>query len=91
MFRHITPKFLDRPSRPAKFRRHLAENLTAQSAHAQILNRLLNKFPDALVRRKGESIMYELVQAGPQSFYLNAPAKIGIYLADDTHVYLIDS
>lgn len=35
--------------------------------------------------------MYELVQAGPQSFYLNAPAKIGVYLADDTHVYLIDS
>lgn len=35
--------------------------------------------------------MYELVQAGPQSFYLDAPAKIGIYLAEGNRVYLIDS
>ena len=35
--------------------------------------------------------MYELVQAGPQSYYMEAPAKIGIYLADGNRVYLIDS
>ena len=35
--------------------------------------------------------MYELVQAGPRSYYMEAPAKIGIYLADGNRVYLIDS
>lgn len=35
--------------------------------------------------------MYELIQAGPQSYYLNAPAKIGIYLAEGNRAYLIDS
>ncbi|MBD5149278.1 MAG: MBL fold metallo-hydrolase [Oscillibacter sp.] len=35
--------------------------------------------------------MYELVQAGPRSYYLNAPAKIGIYLAEGNRAYLIDS
>ena len=35
--------------------------------------------------------MSELVQAGPQSFYLNGPTKIGIYLAEEDRVYLIDS
>lgn len=35
--------------------------------------------------------MYELVQAGPQSYYLEAPAKIGIYLAEGNRAYLIDS
>ena len=35
--------------------------------------------------------MYELVQAGPQSYYLNAPAKIGIYLAEGNRAWLIDS
>jgi len=35
--------------------------------------------------------MYELIQAGPQSYYVNCPAKIGIYLAKEGEVYLIDS
>ena len=35
--------------------------------------------------------MYELMQAGERSFYINCPAKIGIWLASDTDVYLIDS
>ena len=35
--------------------------------------------------------MYELVQAGPRSYYLNAPAKIGIYLAEGSRAWLIDS
>lgn len=35
--------------------------------------------------------MYELNQIGAQSYYINCPAKIGIYKANDTDVYLIDS
>lgn len=35
--------------------------------------------------------MYELIQAGDHSFYIDCPAKIGIYRANDTNVYLIDS
>lgn len=35
--------------------------------------------------------MYELVQVGEKSYYINCPAKIGVYLADEHHVYLIDS
>ncbi len=35
--------------------------------------------------------MYELIQAGDRSFYINCPAKIGIYKASETEVYLIDS
>ncbi len=35
--------------------------------------------------------MYELVQVGEKSYYINSPAKIGVYLADDEHAYLIDS
>ena len=35
--------------------------------------------------------MYELVQVGPQSYYIESPAKIGIYRQSDTQVYLIDS
>lgn len=35
--------------------------------------------------------MYELNQVGEKSYYINSPAKIGIYLADDKNVYLIDS
>ena len=35
--------------------------------------------------------MYELVQVGPQSYYIESPAKIGIYRQNDTQVYLIDS
>lgn len=35
--------------------------------------------------------MYELIQAGDRSYYIDCPAKIGIYRANDTDVYLIDS
>lgn len=35
--------------------------------------------------------MYELQQAGPQSFYINCPAKIGVYVRSGNEVYLIDS
>ena len=35
--------------------------------------------------------MYELNQVGEKSYYINCPAKIGIYTANDKNVYLIDS
>lgn len=35
--------------------------------------------------------MYELNQAGGRTFYIDAPAKIGIYLTSDSEAYLIDS
>ena len=35
--------------------------------------------------------MYELNQVGERSYYIDCPAKIGIYCANDTDVYLIDS
>lgn len=35
--------------------------------------------------------MYELIQSGERSWYIQCPAKIGIYLEKDTDVYLIDS
>lgn len=35
--------------------------------------------------------MYELVRAGERSYYINCPAKIGLYRANDADVYLIDS
>lgn len=35
--------------------------------------------------------MYELRQLGPQSYYVESPAKIGIYKQNDTDIYLIDS
>lgn len=35
--------------------------------------------------------MYELVQVGEKSYYINCPAKIGVYLSDENQVYLIDS
>ena len=35
--------------------------------------------------------MYELIQAGEQTYYIQCPAKIGIYRANDREVYLIDS
>ena len=35
--------------------------------------------------------MYELVQVGEKSYYIQSPAKIGIYRPSDTEVYLIDS
>lgn len=35
--------------------------------------------------------MYELVQAGEQTYYVNCPAKIGIFLENRERVWLIDS
>ncbi|MBP3367603.1 MAG: MBL fold metallo-hydrolase [Treponema sp.] len=35
--------------------------------------------------------MFELIRVGEKSYYINCPAKIGVYLADDKNVYLIDS
>jgi len=35
--------------------------------------------------------MYELVQLGPQSYYIESPAKIGVYRRSETEVFLIDS
>ena len=35
--------------------------------------------------------MYELKQVSPQSYYINSPAKIGIYRQSENEVYLIDS
>ncbi|MFI3211889.1 MAG: MBL fold metallo-hydrolase [Eubacteriales bacterium] len=35
--------------------------------------------------------MYELIQVGKRTYYINCPAKIGIYKINDTEVCLIDS
>lgn len=35
--------------------------------------------------------MFELIQVGERSYYINCPAKIGIYKLNETEVYLIDS
>ncbi len=35
--------------------------------------------------------MYELVQAGQNTFYIDCPTKIGVYRQNPTDVYLIDS
>ena len=35
--------------------------------------------------------MYELHQVGERSYYIDCPAKIGIYCSNNTDVYLIDS
>lgn len=35
--------------------------------------------------------MYELHQVGEKSYYINCPAKIGVYRPNETDVYLIDS
>ncbi|MFA1014025.1 MBL fold metallo-hydrolase [Dubosiella newyorkensis] len=35
--------------------------------------------------------MYELKQVGKNTYYIESPAKIGIYVTEDSSVYLIDS
>lgn len=35
--------------------------------------------------------MYELVQVGERTFYINCPAKIGVYCENNKDVHLIDS
>lgn len=35
--------------------------------------------------------MYELIQAGENTYYINCPAKIGVYIAENNEAYLIDS
>ena len=41
--------------------------------------------------RKEHVDMYELVQVSEKCYYINCPAKIGVYLAEGNRVYLIDS
>lgn len=36
-------------------------------------------------------MMYELKQVGKNTYYIESPAKIGIYVMEDSSVYLIDS
>lgn len=38
-----------------------------------------------------EISMYELIQTGAQSYYIQCPSKIGIYRQNEMEVYLIDS
>lgn len=35
--------------------------------------------------------MYELKQVSEKCYYINCPAKIGVYVPDNDHVYLVDS
>ena len=35
--------------------------------------------------------MYELVQVSEKCYYINCPAKIGVYVPDKDQVYLVDS
>ena len=35
--------------------------------------------------------MYELVQVSEKCYYINCPAKIGVYVADGENAYLVDS
>ena len=35
--------------------------------------------------------MFELIRAGECSYYIDCPAKMGLYQASDSEVYLIDS
>ena len=35
--------------------------------------------------------MYELIQISEKCYYINCPAKIGVYVVDKDHVYLVDS
>ena len=35
--------------------------------------------------------MYELVQISDKCYYINCPAKIGVYMPDQNNVYLVDS
>ena len=35
--------------------------------------------------------MYELVKVGSNSYYINCPAKIGLYVGQDNEIYLVDS
>ncbi|MFI3236480.1 MAG: MBL fold metallo-hydrolase [Lachnospiraceae bacterium] len=35
--------------------------------------------------------MYELIQVGTHTYYIDSPSKVGVYVFDDMHVCLIDS
>ncbi len=35
--------------------------------------------------------MYELKQVSEKCYYINCPAKIGVYVPDQDNVYLVDS
>lgn len=41
--------------------------------------------------RQENTFMYELMQVGEKSYYINCPAKMGIYKINENHVCLIDS
>ena len=41
------------------------------------------------MRRREECRMFELVQVNEKTYYIESPAKIGVYVADGTDVYLI--
>lgn len=43
------------------------------------------------IRKRRNGYMYELERLGAQSWYINCPAKIGIYQPSEDGVYLIDS
>ena len=40
---------------------------------------------------RGQQLMFELVQVGSNTYYIDCPAKIGVYKVSETDVYLIDS
>ena len=42
-------------------------------------------------KHRGGTHMYELVQVGPNSYYIQSPAKIGLVTGSGGQVYLIDS
>lgn len=44
-----------------------------------------------MMRCREECRMFELVQVNEKTYYIESPAKIGVYVADGTDVYLIDS
>lgn len=35
--------------------------------------------------------MYELIQVSDHCYYIESPAKIGVYVKEEKNVYLIDS
>lgn len=35
--------------------------------------------------------MYELIQAAPRAYYIQCPAKMGLWVPDGQHAVLIDS
>jgi len=42
-------------------------------------------------KTKEGDVMYELIQAGAHTYYMDAPTRIGFYVPDGKHAYIIDS